>query len=522
MSGNLESFLDTVAQAIGAEWVDVRPETIQRYGEHTLPAKQRPPAAVLFPESTRDVQAIVKAANQHRVQLYPISTGNNIGLGSRAPVQEGQVVVDLGYRMNRILEVNEETCYAEIEPGVSFQMLHDELVARGDKLMLSATSGPPHGGILGNAMDRGAGYGPYFDHFGMLCGMEVVLGNGEIIRTGDGSLDTDNLVNWHVSKYSYGPALDGLFAQSNFGIVTRAAIWLMPRPPAARSFHFIFPEDDDIAEIIDLCRPLKLSNFVPSLFRISNDLYALAPEDQNWEYLEGSKEAFSAEGRRALQKKHGLGAWQVSGMFYGASDAAMEPQIQRVRAHFERSGKARYVSHEEALQIPALNIAINAMNGRPSADELGMLQWRPGSGNSWFLPGTPMVGSQALELDRLGREIYAKHGMDYIIMHVASARFARGLHVMVWNKDDADENARADACYRELADEFARRGVGVGRAPTDYRELHMQMMMPSLQRALSDIKQALDPNGVIAQGKYGIYSPQQTAAAEAAPVGQTA
>ena len=157
--------------------------------------------------------------------------------------------------MNRILQVNEETCYAELEPGVSFQMLHDELARRGNKLMVSATSGPPHGGIIGNALDRGAGYGPYFDHFGMLCGMEIVLGNGDVIRTGDGGLDTEDPINWHVSRFSSGPALDGLFAQSNFGIVTRVGIWLMPRPPVSRSFHFVFPDDEDIEQIIDLCRP---------------------------------------------------------------------------------------------------------------------------------------------------------------------------------------------------------------------------------------------------------------------------
>jgi hypothetical protein len=39
--------------------------------------------------------------------------------------------------------------------------------------MVSATSGPPDGSVLGNALDRGAGYTPYFDHFGMLCGLEV-------------------------------------------------------------------------------------------------------------------------------------------------------------------------------------------------------------------------------------------------------------------------------------------------------------------------------------------------------------
>ena len=160
MNEGIQGFLHEVAASIGEQWVDTRRETLARYGEHTLPAPVREPSAVLFPASTEHVRAIVLAANRWRVELYPISTGNNIGLGSRAPTSAGQVVVDLGYRMNRILQVNEETCYAELEPGVSFQMLHDELARRGNKLMVSATSGPPHGGIIGNALDRGAGYGP--------------------------------------------------------------------------------------------------------------------------------------------------------------------------------------------------------------------------------------------------------------------------------------------------------------------------------------------------------------------------
>ena len=48
----------------------------------------------------------------------------------------------------------------------------------------TATSGPLQGAMIGNALDMGAGYGPYFDHFGFSCGMEVVLGTGALIRNG--------------------------------------------------------------------------------------------------------------------------------------------------------------------------------------------------------------------------------------------------------------------------------------------------------------------------------------------------
>ena len=158
-----------------------------------MPGGDRPPAGVVYPGTTADVQAIVRAANKHDVALFPISTGNNIGLGSRSAPASGQVVVDLGRRMNRILDVDEKLAFAVVEPGVSYQMLYDELVRRGNRLMLDVTSGPPQGGMIGNALDKGAGYSPYFDHFGFSCGIEIVLGNGEVLRTGDGSLDSNDL-----------------------------------------------------------------------------------------------------------------------------------------------------------------------------------------------------------------------------------------------------------------------------------------------------------------------------------------
>lgn len=501
----LDGFFTAVGEVLGTDAVDRSPDTLARYGENTMPGGDRRPSGVVSPGSTAEVQMVVRLANRHHAPLFPISTGNNIGLGSRSPVKEGYVVVDLGRRMNRVLEVNDTLGYAIVEPGVSFQMMHDELVRRGNKLMISATSGPPHGGLLGNAMDKGAGYGPYFDHFGMLCGMEVVLGNGQIIRTGDGSLAHDVLPNWHVSKYCFGPILDGLFAQSNYGIVTKAAMWLMPRPPAVRSFHFAFESDDDFGAIIDLCRPLKMSNFVPTLFRLTNDLYLIGTEDQNPEYkATGGRASLSDAGRRALQKKHGVGAWNVSGAFYGASMEALEPMIARVKAHFGQVKGARYISHEDAMGMPPFRIAIDAFSGVPSPGELGLLKWRPGGGNTWFTPGTPMVGETAAKLASLGRGIYAAHGMDYCVMYVCGPRFARGLHVLMFNREDKDENRRADQCYRDLTRAFAALGISVGRSPIDYQDDHMALLMPEFRDACVSIKRALDPNGVIAPGKYGI------------------
>ena len=493
-----------VGRELGAEAITISAESLVRYGEHTLPGGECNPAAIVFPDSTQAVQRLVHAANEHKVPLYPISNGQNIGLGSKAPARAGQVVVDLGRRMSRILEVNETLGYCVVEPGVSFQAMHEELVRRGNKLMISPTAGPPQGSLLGNALDKGGGAGAYADHFGMCCGMEVVLGNGEIIRTGDGSLEAPEQLNWHVSKYSFGPALDGLFTQSNYGIVTKVGIWLMPRPPHIESFFLTFPDDDDLGPVIDLIRPLKQSNFVPTLIRATNDLYLISSDTTRPDYGRTGRAQMSDEARRELQARYALGSWTVSGAFYGASRHAVQPQMDRLRAHFQRLGKGRFIDASEAQEIRPLHIGLSSYAGIPSEGELRMLAWRPGGGAVWFTPGTPMIGEVANSFQQRCRAVCRDHGLEYMASNVCGPRFARGVHAIIFNRSDPDETDRADACYRGLAQVFAERGVFVGRAPINYQQFHHDQRMRAMRQACSAIKRALDPNGIIAPGKYGI------------------
>ena len=108
------------------------------------------------------------------------------------------------------------------------------------------------------------------------------------------------------------------------------------------------------------------------------------------------------------------------------------------------------------------------------------------------------------EFQTICRGIYEEFGMDYMVMNVCGPRFARGLHVMTFNREDADERARADACYRKMSEAVGKRGVFVGRAPVDYHDFHMQQAMPAYRNACNGIKNALDPANVIAPGRYGI------------------
>lgn len=82
------------------------------------------------------------------------------------------------------------------------------------------------------------GYTPYGAHWEQHCGLEVVLANGELVRTGMGALPG---ADRGIFQHSFGPSQDGIFSQSNFGIVTQIGMFLMPDPggtsaKARRSF----------------------------------------------------------------------------------------------------------------------------------------------------------------------------------------------------------------------------------------------------------------------------------------------
>jgi len=501
MTQTSSAFFAALRHALGSDAVDTSEETIARYGRNLLPGGDRRPAGVVYPASTVEVQTIVRFANQYRFPLYSLSTGENRGLGLRSPIQPGCLIVDVGARMNRILEIDETLCFAVLEPGVTYQQLYDELGQRGHKLMLDTTSGPPTGGIVGNTLDKGAGYTPYFDHFGMSCGLEAVLGDGRILRTADGALPGSR--TWHIAKYGYGPFLDGLFLQSNFGVVTRLGVWLMPRPPAIRVFFFMFPDDKDFGEIIDLVRPLKLNNVVPTLLKVTNDLYGLGTVATYPFERTGGRTPLPDEVRQELQREYNVGAWCVSGAFYGAADDALLPLVERMKVHFGRSGKARYISHEEAQENPILKIHLDTFSGQPTTSELGLLNWRPGGGNCWFLPAMPMVGSIANQQQAMSRRILREYGLEYITEYICGPRMSRALHVIVFNRQDPEECQRVITCYRALMAAYGEAGYPISRAPLDFQEEAMARL-ETFPEVCADIKRALDPNGILSPGRYGI------------------
>ena len=151
-----------------------------------------------------------------------------------------------------------------------------------------------------------------------------------------------------------------------------------------------------------------------------------------------------------------------------------------------------------------LQAALDAYSGKPGFSELRQLAWRPGGGLAAFTPGVPMNRALVEESSHMSRRILNERGLDYVKMYVCGPRFARGLHHLVWNRTLATEDAAADDAYRALVMGYAGMGMQCGRAPLKYQALHWSILEPAVRDTCNALKSALDPNHVIAPGRYGI------------------
>src|SRR5215471_5885655 len=273
---NFDRALREFEKAVGAQWVFTSEADVALYKDAYSPfqgePEERTASAAVAPYTVEEVQAVVRAANTYRIPLYTISTGKNLGYGGSAPRLSGSVVLDLK-RMNRILEVDDRNHYALVEPGVSYFDLYRHTQEKGLGVFIDAPD-PGWGSPVGNTLDRGGGHTPLRDHFASLCGLEVVLANGDLVRTGMGAIP--NSKTWQQYKYGFGPYVDGIFTQSNYGIITKMGVWLYPMPEMRITGIVSVPKHDDLIPMVDMLSYLMNSNIVQGTTRVASSLTAQA------------------------------------------------------------------------------------------------------------------------------------------------------------------------------------------------------------------------------------------------------
>ncbi len=499
-------------------------------------ASERQVFAVLKPSSLEQVQRIVAVANKYKVPLYPISCGKQWGMGSRLPVTNGAAIVDLS-GMNRIIEINAQYHYAVIEPGVTQRQLLDEIKKKQLPLMLNVTGSTSDTSLIGNTMDRGVGY---FDtRVSGISNMEIVLGNGETIQTGFGHFKNAKTKNLY--HHGVGPSLDGLFPQANFGIVTSACFDLMPKPDEHMAAIIKIDSQEKLPKLIDALVGLRSRGIFHSIAHVGNQersYITLAPllYEQLIKAGEPKGEA-TREKAIGMLEEGGFGPWSAAIGILGTKDQLKlaKKEIKKAVGGFSKTMFLNDHFVEKAQRfcsalsfIPAVKkqlMMINAVEpvygftrGEATDKSLKAVYWAAGdyehleesdpdnsdSGVLFCLPIIPAAGGEVQAVVNDTRDTFARYGFEAAItVNLMNTKAMEGVVSLAFDRRNIEQTKAAHACIQEMEARYVEQGYPPYRVGINSMH-HILDDSDPFWMTVRDLKKVLDPNNIIAPGRYNL------------------
>lgn len=348
---------------------------------------------------------------------------------------------------------------------------------------------------------------PYGDHWATHSGLEVVLPTGEVIRTGMGAMPNSN--SWQVFPYGFGPVHDGLFSQSNLGIVTKMGLTLMPNPGGHESFMYTFANESDLAQVIEIIRPLRIGNILENVAQLRSAVQTIAVQGKpRTDFYKGEGPIPPNVVATEVEKLPvGKCAWVYYGMAYGPKHIR-QYKLDIIEKEFLQVPGARRI---DPATIPHDNYFWSRDKiaaGEPDLEELLWCNWMPNGAHVAFSPVSPIRGRDAEALMALARKRHAEVGIDFFPAFCVGLREMHLIVEIVFDKHDAVAKEKAMTCLRNMIDDAAALGFG------EYRT-HLALMDQiagtygwnegALGKFNERLKDALDPNGILAAGKSGVW-----------------
>jgi 4-cresol dehydrogenase (hydroxylating) len=486
----------------------------------------------LYPATREQVQECVKIANTHQIKLYPISAGKNIGLGAQVPNTNDCVILNLS-RLNRILDFNEDLAYISVEPGVTQRQVSDFLSQQKSSLMLSVTGSIPESSIIGNTAERGDTTGPYIERCDYVCNLGVVLANGDYIKTGAGLYQQSKIQ--HVTRWGLGPDLSGLFIQSNLGIITDLTLWLSPAPQDKDGILFTLNSDEQLAQVCDALRTLKLKDVISDV-SLRND-YKLAATVGRYPWQEINDQMSLNQWMENWRKKYSLGKWNGLIVLRSSSKAvnrARKKEIYKalrgkvsyriaitdfkfklltyfkgflhsvtrinldvivsIKEMFGSQGKSGYTSAKSLYWRKRLPENAMPNLAMPEKDKVGFI---------WCSVNVPSIGSDIVKAVQMAETIIQQHQFEpnLCVLYSTGKRAVMLPCAITYDREVPGEDEKAMACYEVLLKEF----IDAGYYPNRLGIQAMGAIPPSdydNEALIRDLKKALDPHDIIAPGKY--------------------
>lgn len=488
MMKNRDALIGKLTDVVGEAYItihraDLLPYTRDSYT--SLMNKPSPlPDCVVMPRSTEQIRRIVLLANEYKTPVYPRSFGINIA-GSAIPYLGG-IVIDLK-GMNRILEINEDTMTATIEPGVCWGILRKASRKKGMDVI--PIIGPYQTSPIGNfLLTNVTAYSSKYC-IDRAVTLEVVLPSGEILRTGSQATERGAKVNPYF-RYSYGPDITGLFRGSmgNYGIITKMVIRLRPLADLEKNLFFSFDELKDALKAIQRIERLEISRTV----LLQNNQFTvhclLSPEKL----------------KDHAQKKELLNSLPQLTLGIGIGGNAKQMAL-----------------YEEMIEeeITQLNGKKHGFEGefKDALDEV-----QEGAGQKILRMYAPLSGYAAVigclpignaeKVYNLVRGVVAKHGLrdpisgeplkhELLVVPYDRCSSVYVEQELLYDPADRERVSRVQGCLRECYREIVGKYGAVHTIPNASL---LKRMIPAYTSLLKGIKKIVDPNGIMLPG--GPYS----------------
>ena len=453
------SLADELRHLLGPEIVADDAEVLAAHSGDKWFASETP-EVVVFATSTNDVSELLRFASSNKIPVTARGAGFGY-VGGCVPCRKG-IALSL-MRMNRIREISFEDAIAIVEPGVITADL--KAAVRAKKLFYPPDPASMKDCSIGGNVGTNAG-GPRCLKYGVtrnyVVGLEVVLANGDVLRTGG-----------RVHKNKTGFHLIGLFVGSEgmLGVVTEITLRLLPLPPARATLSAAFASISQAAAAV---QEIFAKGFLPSSLEIAD--------------------AFTLE---AAREKIGK--------------AIVPPGSAHLLVDLD--GQEESVRHEAAAIRALLEAkkpnALEMAMGEEESERLWAL--RREFSNSLRATGLTKLNqdvvvprSHTVDLVEFAEKLQAKHGFPIACFgHAGDGN----VHVNIMAKDYADPKIRerVDGALDELFAQVlawggvitGEHGIGLAKkrwwpeATTDVaRQLH------------GSLKRTLDPDGILNPGKF--------------------
>jgi 4-cresol dehydrogenase (hydroxylating) len=515
-------------------------EATEHYGKTTFSAPVQIDCVIVINKEIT-IGKVLKLANALQFNLYPVGTNKNWGYGS-FNVCSGRpnVILDLG-QLCKITGTDKELGLVTLGPGVTQQQLYDFLIENNWEYLVPVTGAGPEAGIVSNALERGYGITPYNDHFYACTALKAFIPHPELCEhqyesalSAFDQSDTDFIDKSY--KWGLGPYIDGLFTQSNLGIVSEMTIRLAPKPEYFSAFYLRVFKEEQFEQTVALVKDI-LKNYAGIVGSINlmdrRRLISITTENPNGF---DSNVLMSEQQIQDIASKNQLPYWLVVGSIYGdkevvkatkkvfkrkakAIGSVLFSDSKRIKAatyFFKRLPKVTFVKKITA-QLSSLQEGIEIMQGIPNQVALPLPYWRnprirpdknkdlsPSKDNCgllWYAPLIKMTASSLNNFVRFVRETTPKYGIEPLITFTNLKHDCVDSTVpIVFDLHQPEQIKNAHDCLNELIQKGAIYGFVPYRLDVNQQknldEKHMFWQTNNL------IKDAFDPNRILSPGRY--------------------